>query len=140
MDIFRLAAEQRYSNLNAIKTNVHNINVCKPCDLPQSENGFVKKHLETGICVMMHTTKGTVLEVRGIDENQEEFSYKFHYEKSAEQPLSMRAVGMSGEVNRLQVSLAKEDHRDKHMSIHDVKNKTVQKSSNNETRQDMGDD
>ena len=134
MDVFRLAAELRYENLNAIKTNVHNINVCKPCDLPKSENGFVKKHLETGICVMMHTTKGTVLEVRGIDENQEEFSYRFHYDKSAEQSLAMRAVGMSGDVNRLQVSLAKGDHQDKHMSIHDVKNKTVQKSSDNKIR------
>ena len=77
---------------------------------------------------MLHTTKGTVLEVRGIDENQEEFSYKFHLLKGEEQPITMRAVGMSGEVNRLQISLANGDHRDKHMSIHDVKNKTVQKS------------
>ncbi|MBG38759.1 MAG: hypothetical protein CL857_02450 [Cryomorphaceae bacterium] len=128
MDAFRLAAEQRYQNLNAIKTNVHNINVCKSCDLPNLENGFVKKHLETGICFMLHTTKGTVLEVRGIDENQEEFSYRFHYEKGAEQSLAMRAVGASGEVNRLQVSLANENHRDKGMSIHDVKNNTVQTS------------
>ena len=45
-------------------------------------------------------------------------------------------VGMSGAVNRLKVSLADENHRDKHMQIYDVKEKTVQKSSDNVERSD----
>ena len=91
MDAFRLAAEMRHAQLNAIKTNVHDINVCKLKDLPSSENGgFVDKHLDTGICVMLHSTTGTVLEVRGYDENGEEFSYRFHYQKGPSQPVAMR--------------------------------------------------
>ena len=39
MDAFRLAAEMRRAQFNAIKTNVHDINVCKVKDLPSSENG-----------------------------------------------------------------------------------------------------
>lgn len=142
MDAFRLAAEMRHAQLNAIKTNVHNINVCKLKDLPTPEkprlslSRSTKKHLETGICVMLHTTSGTVLEVRGVDENLEEFSYKFHLLKGKEQPITMRAVGMSGEINKLKVSLADENHRDKHMQIYDVKEKTVQKSSDNVERDD----
>ena len=137
MDAFRLAAEMRHAQFNAIKTNVHDINVCKLKDLPPSENdGFVDKHLDTGLCVMLHSTTGTVLEVRGYDENGEEFSYRFHYQKGPLQPVAMRAVGMSGAVNRLKISLADEDHRDKHMQIHDVKQKTIQKSSDNVERDD----
>ena len=142
MDVWTMAAEERYAKLNEIKTNVHNIKVCKPEDLPTAENprlnltGNTTKNLETGICVMLHTTSGTVLEVRGVDENLEEFSYKFHLLKGKEQPITMRAVGMSGAVNRLKVSLADENHRDKHMQIYDVKEKTVQKSSDNVERND----
>jgi hypothetical protein len=142
MDVWTIAAEQRYAKLNEIKTNVHNIKVCKPKDLPTQEkprlnlSGKTGKHLETGICVMLHTTSGTVLEVRGVDENQDEFSYKFHLLKGKEQPITMRAVGMSGQVNKLKVSLADETHSDKHMSIHDAGNSTVQKSSDNKTRQE----
>lgn len=142
MDVWTMAAEERYAKLNEIKTNVHNIKVCKPEDLPTAEKprlnltGNTTKNLETGICVMLHTTSGTVLEVRGVDENLEEFSYKFHLLKGKEQPITMRAVGMSGAVNRLKVSLADENHRDKHMQIYDVKEKTVQKSSDNVERDD----
>jgi len=121
MDAFRLAAEMRRAQFNAIKTNVHDINVCKVKDLPSSENGgFVDKHLDTGLCVMLHSTTGTVLEVRGYDENGEEFSYKFHYQKGPSQPVAMRAVGMSGQVNKLKVCL-EEDPKDKHMTIHDMR-------------------
>lgn len=142
MDVWTMAAEERYAKLNEIKTNVHNIKVCNPKDLPTQEKprlnltGSSGKHLETGICVMLHTTSGTVLEVRGVDENQDEFSYRFHLLKGKEQPVTMRAVGMSGAVNRLKVSLADEDHRDKHMQIYDVKQKTIQKSSDNVERDD----
>jgi hypothetical protein len=121
MDAFRLAAEMRRAQFNAIKTNVHDINVCKVKDLPSSENGgFVDKHLDTGLCVMLHSTTGTVLEVRGYDENGEEFSYKFHYQKGPSQPVAMRAVGTSGHVNKLKVCL-EEDPKDKHMTIHDMR-------------------
>jgi len=121
MDAFRLAAEMRRAQFNAIKTNVHDINVCKVKDLPSSENGgFVDKHLDTGLCVMLHSTTGTVLEVRGYDENGEEFSYKFHYQKGPSQPVAMRAVGTSGQVNKLKVCL-EEDPKDKHMTIHDMR-------------------
>jgi len=130
MDAFRHAAELRYANLHAIKTdNVHNIHVCKVKDIPKETTklgSFVKKHLETGICVMLHTTGGTVLEVRGYDENGEEFSYKFHYQKGPQQPVAMRAVGMSGQVNKLKVSL-EESPKDSHMTIHDMKEKVVKK-------------
>ena len=136
MDAFRYAAEMRYANLNAIKTNTYDIKVCKPKDLPEKEDTFVDKHLDTGICVMLHTTDGTVLEVRGIDENEEEFSYKFHLLRGKEQSITMRAVGMSGSVNRLKVSLADEDHKDKYMRIHDAKEKTIQESSDNVERDD----
>jgi hypothetical protein len=122
MDAFRHAAEMRYAQLNAIKTNVHNINVCKVKNLPENmeEIRFVDKHLDTGLCVMLHSTQGNVLEVRGYDENGEEFSYKFHYQKGPSQPIAMRAVGMSGQVNKLKVSL-EESPKDKHMTIHDMR-------------------
>ena len=122
MDAFRFAAEMRYAQLNAIKTNVHNINVCKVKDLPEQmeESTFLDKHLDTGLCVMLHSTEGTVLEVRGYDENGEEFSYKFHYQKGPSQPVAMRAVGTSGHVNKLKVCL-EEDPKDKHMTIHDMR-------------------
>lgn len=137
MDAFRYAAEKRYANLTAIKTNTHDIKVCKPKDLPEiMENIFVDKHLDTGICIMLHTTSGNVLEVRGIDENKEEFSYKFHLLRGKEQPITMRAVGMSGGVNRLKVSLVDEDHKDKHVQIYDMEQKTVQESSDNVERDD----
>ena len=82
MDAFRLAAEMRHGQYTAVKTT-KDINVCKIKDVPtQNDNGLIPRHMETGICVMLHTTKdNTVLEVRGYDENLEEFSYKFHYEK-----------------------------------------------------------
>ena len=121
MDAFQIAAEMRHAHFNAIKTNVYDINVCKVKDLPPSEStGFVDKHLDTGICVMLHSASGTVLEVRGYDENGEEFSYKFHYQKGPSQPVAMRAVGMSGQVNKLKVCL-EEDPKDKHMTIHDMR-------------------
>jgi len=121
MDAFRLAVEMRHAQFNAIKTNVHDINVCKVKDLPPSESGgLVDKHLDTGLCVMLHSTTGTVLEVRGYDENGEEFSYRFHYQKGPSQPVAMRAVGMSGQVNKLKVCL-EEDPKDKHMTIHDMR-------------------
>ena len=111
MDAFRLAAEMRYSQLNKIKTT-KDIKICKVENLPKKNipKGKLRSllpddtHLDTGICVMMHTTEGTVLEVRGYDENAEPFSYKFHLDKSPKQPISMRAVGASGEVAKLLIS------------------------------------
>lgn len=105
MDAFRLAAEERHYNLNMIRTTA-DIHVCKMADLPDDIDK--SKHMDSGICVMMHTTSGTVLEVRGIDETGQEFSYKFHLEKSPKQPVAMRAVGMGGSVQKLKISLAEE--------------------------------
>ena len=121
MDAFRLAAEMRYSQYTAVKTT-KDINVCKIKDVPtQNDNGLIPRHMETGICVMLHNTENnTVLEVRGYDENLEEFSYKFHYEKSPKQPVNMRAVGASGDVNKLKISLEK-NPKDKYMTIHNMK-------------------
>jgi len=105
MDAFRLAAEMRHYNLNKVQTTA-DIHVCKMADLPEDMDK--DKHLDSGICVMMHTTSGTIMEVRGIDETGQEFSYRFHMEKGPKQPVAMRAVGMSGTVQKLKVSLAEE--------------------------------
>jgi len=102
MDAFKLAAELRHSQLNAIKTT-KDINVCKIANLP--ENSDTNKHMDSGLCVMFHTTSGCVMEVRGYDEEGKEFSYKFHYEKAPKQTVAMRAVGASGTVRKLNVSI-----------------------------------
>ncbi len=110
MDAFRLAAEMRHSHLNRIKTT-KDIKVCKVADLPEPQGKKLSlrlaehKHLDTGLCVMFHTTSGSVMEVRGYDEKGQEFSYKFHYAKSPDQPVAMRAVGADGRVKKLKVSL-----------------------------------
>lgn len=109
MDAFRLAAEMRHSHLNAIKTT-KDIKVCKVADLPEPQGKKLSlkfapdKHLDSGLCVMFHTTDGCVMEVRGYDEEGKEFSYKFHYEKAPKQTVAMRAVGASGSVSKLYVS------------------------------------
>lgn len=114
MDVFRLAAEIRHKHLNAIKTT-KDIRVCKVKDLPEKPDKKLRlsfapdKHLDSGLCVMFHTTDGCVMEVRGYDEEGKEFSYKFHYEKAPKQTVAMRAVGASGSVSKLYVST--EDQR-----------------------------
>jgi len=107
MDAFKLSAELRYANYNAVETTA-DINVCKFDDLPEQKELGVNRHMQSGICVMLHNrSEETVLEVRGYDENQQEFSYKFHYEKAStrKQSLAMRAVDAGGEVKKLNVSL-----------------------------------
>ena len=108
MDAFRISAEMRAIQFNAIETT-KDIMVCKVKDLPEPKDSkpslITKKHLETGLCVMFHTTDGCVMEVRGYDIEGKEFSYKFHYEKSPKQPVAMRAVGASGSISKLNVSL-----------------------------------
>jgi len=108
MDAFRLSAEMRNAHLNAIKTT-KDIMVCKVKDLPEPQGKKLSltthKHLDSGLCVMFHTTSGCVLEVRGYDEEGKKFSYKFHYEKAPKQTVAMRAVGASGDVSKLNVSI-----------------------------------
>jgi len=117
MDVFRLAAEMRHKHLNAIKTT-KNIKVCKVKDLPEKPEKKLSlsfapdKHLDSGLCVMFHTTDGCVMEVRGYDEEGEEFSYKFHYEKAPKQTVAMRAVGASGSVYKLLVSTENDQRSD----------------------------
>jgi hypothetical protein len=112
MDAFELAAWERYENFNAIETT-QSVKVCATKDLPQEERtengnrklrlGFRPKHIESGLCVMFHKAQGgTVLEVRGYDENAEEFSYKFFYER--DQSCAMRAVSGGGDAAKLNVS------------------------------------
>jgi len=114
-------AELREIQYKAVKTT-QDIKVRKVKDIPTYKPTLgVNKHIETGLCLMLHTVKdGTVLEIRGYDVNGEEFSYKFHHENSLKQPLNMRAVGMSGGVNKLKVSLD-DNPDDKHMKIHDLR-------------------
>lgn len=117
MDVFRLAAEMRHSHLNAIKTT-KDIKVCKVKDLPEKPEKKLSlsfapdKHLDSGLCVMFHTTDGCVMEVRGYDEEGKEFSYKFHYEKAPKQTVAMRAVGASGSVYKLLVSTENDQRSD----------------------------
>lgn len=120
MDVFRLSAEMRALQFNAIKTT-KDIMVCKVKDLPEPKDSkpslITKKHLESGLCVMFHTTDGCVMEVRGYDEEGKEFSYKFHYEKSPKQPVTMRAVGASGNVSKLNVSVDTSDKQKSGVNI-----------------------
>lgn len=117
MDVFRLAAEMRHKHLNAIKTT-KDIKVCKVKDLPEKPDKKLSlsfapdKHLDSGLCVMFHTTDGCVMEVRGYDEEGKEFSYKFHYEKAPKQTVAMRAVGASGSVYKLLVSTENDQRSD----------------------------
>ena len=108
MDAFRLSAEMRHAQLNAIETT-QDIKVCKVKDLPEPQDKKLSfkpsKHIDSGLCVMFHRNDGCVMEVRGYDEEGKEFSYKFHYEKSPKQPVAMRAVGASGSISKLNVSL-----------------------------------
>jgi len=118
MDAFRVAAEMRHTQLNAVETT-HKVNICKVKQLPKKKLSLGQpKHMETGICIMLHTVEdNTVLEVRGYDEDANEFSYKFFYERSPKQPVNIRAVGASGMVNKLKVCLD-DNPSDKHMKIH----------------------
>ena len=100
MDAFRLAAELRHYNLNRIPTT-KDIQVSKLNDLPDSD---ADKHLDSGLCLMMHTTDKTVVEIRGIDDTGSEFSYRFHLERGV-QPLAMRAVSAHGDERKLKVTL-----------------------------------
>ena len=117
MDVFKLAAEMRHKHLNAIKTT-KDIKVCKVKDLPEKPEKKLSlsfapdKHLDSGLCVMFHTTEGCVMEVRGYDEEGEEFSYKFHYEEAPKQTVAMRAVGASGSVYKLLVSTEHDQRSD----------------------------
>ena len=53
---------------------------------------------------MFHKAQGgSVLEVRGYDENAKEFSYKFFYER--DQSCAMRAVSGGGDAIKLNVSV-----------------------------------
>ena len=104
-DVFKMAAEFRHMHLNAIETTKA-IQVCKPENLPEKEKpskmpGYEPKHIDTGLCVMFHKDGGTVLEVRGYDEDGKEFSYKFHYGNT--QPCTMRYVEADGTVCKLHV-------------------------------------
>ena len=101
MDAFELAAWERYENFNAIETT-QGVKVSSTKDLPDVNRA--KKHIESGLCVMFHKAQGgTVLEVRGYDENAEEFSYKFFYER--DQSCAMRAVSGGGDAVKLNVSV-----------------------------------
>jgi len=117
MDVFKLAAEIRHKHLNAIKTT-KDIRVCKIKDLPEKPDKKLSlsfapdKHLDSGLCVMFHTTDGCVMEVRGYDEEGKEFSYKFHYEEAPKQTVAMRAVGASGSVYKLLVSTENDQRSD----------------------------
>ena len=76
-------SEEGYKKLyyNAVKTT-QDIKVCKAKDLPPNKPRLgLNKHIEKGLCVMIHNLEdNNVLEVRGYDENCEEFSYKFHFD------------------------------------------------------------
>jgi hypothetical protein len=101
MDAFELAAWERYKNFNAIETT-QGVKVCATKNLPDIDRA--KKHIESGLGVMFHKAQGgTVLEVRGYDENAEEFSYKFFYER--DQSCAMRAVSGGGDAVKLNVSV-----------------------------------
>lgn len=112
MDAFKISAEMRAIQFNAIETT-KDIMVCKIKDLPEPKDSklslITNKHLETGLCVMFHTTDGCVMEVRGYDIEGKEFSYKFHYEKAPKQPVTMRAVSASGKAIKLKVSVDTSD-------------------------------
>lgn len=104
-DAFRLAAEFKQFHYNIIKTTKH-IQVCKLKSVPKDEKvlslgtTIKQKHIHEGIALVLHNIKGEqVLEVRGFDENKEEFSYKFHYEVG--QPLCFRAIDAGGNAIKL---------------------------------------
>lgn len=103
-DVFRLAAELKHHHYNMIKTTKH-VQVCKLKSVPKDEGlslgvTIKQKHIHEGIALVLHNIKGEqVLEVRGFDENKEEFSYKFHYEVG--QPLCFRAIDGGGNAVKL---------------------------------------
>lgn len=105
MDVFRLAAEMKAHHYNMIETTKH-VQVCKLKSVPKDEKvlslgtTIKQKHIHEGIALVLHNIKGEqVLEVRGFDENKEEFSYKFHYEVG--QPLCFRAIDGGGNAIKL---------------------------------------
>lgn len=107
MDAFELAAWERYENFNAIETT-QGVKICATKDLPGKDKKLRlfggSKHIDSGLCVMFHKAEGgTVLEVRGYDQNAEEFSYKFFYER--DQSCAMRAVSGGGNVVKLNISV-----------------------------------
>lgn len=104
MDVFRLAAELKHHHYNMIKTTKH-VQICKLKSVPKDKKlslgvTIKQKHIHEGIALVLHNIKGEqVLEVRGFDENKEEFSYKFHYEVG--QPLCFRGIDGGGNAVKL---------------------------------------
>jgi hypothetical protein len=105
MDAFRLAAEMKAHHYNMIETTKH-VQVCKLKSVPKDERELSfattikQKHIHQGIALVLHNINGEqVLEVRGFDENKQEFSYKFHYEVG--QPLCFRAIDAGGSAIKL---------------------------------------
>jgi hypothetical protein len=118
MDAFELGALMRKHHIDAIKTT-KDIQVCSPENLPEKPKGIrlghTNKHLDSGLCVMLHNVgEGSILEVRGYDEDGEEFSYKFHY--TLGQSVAMRAISNGGEAQKLLVSL--EDKKASGIKLH----------------------
>lgn len=130
MDAFRLAAEMRAFNYNMIETTKH-IQVCKLKSVPKDEKvlslGTVtneQKHIHEGIALVLHNYNGEqVLEVRGFDEDKQEFSYKFHYEVG--QPLCFRAIDAGGNAIKL---IPKPVQKHETVNMIDTKEQTNEKS------------